>query len=185
MPFRRFARAVAAAAIAALLFAAPAARAQYTIPWTNLDAGGPPPQALTGGAFRINATVGQHDAGHLSGGSFTVEGGFWGVPIPRLLAVDPAPVVLPGHLSAARPNPFSSSTEVAFALAHDGPARLGVFDVTGQRVRTLLDGAQAAGTFRVFWDGTGDDGRRLPSGLYFLRLDAGDVHAMQRAVLVH
>jgi hypothetical protein len=184
MPFRRFARAVTAAA-AALLVAVPAARAQYTLPWTNLDAGGPPPQALAGGAFRLNGTVGQYDAGHLGGGSFTIEGGFWGVPIPRLLAVDPAPTLHPGQLAAARPNPFSASTEVAFALEHDAAVRLAVFDVAGQRVRALIDGPLAAGTVHVHWDGTGDDGRRLPSGLYFLRLDAGDVHAMQRAVLVH
>jgi hypothetical protein len=186
-PTAWLARRVVAAAIAGLLAASlpGAARAQYAINWSNLDGGGAPPVRLAGGALSLAGTVGQPDAGVLSGGGFTVQGGFWGVPIPRLLGADSAPALAPGRLTAARPNPFSASTEVAFALAHAGPARLEVYDVAGQRARTLVEGPSAAGEYRVHWDGTGDGGRRLPSGIYFIRLDSEAGRATQRVVLVH
>jgi hypothetical protein len=182
----RFMRGWAAATFTAWLAAASPviAHAQgYAIPWSNLDGAGPAATRLTAGALSLAGTFGQPDAGTLSGGAFTVQGGFWGIPIPRLLAADAgSPAMAPNRLSPARPNPFGASTEVEFALAHDGAARLEVFDVAGQRVRTLVQGAQAPGIFHVHWDGADDNGHPLAAGIYFLRLDAGSVRTTQRVV---
>jgi hypothetical protein len=52
------------------------AQAQYTIDWFTLDGGG---GTSTGGGFEVSGTVGQPDAGKMSGGGFTLEGGFWSV----------------------------------------------------------------------------------------------------------
>jgi hypothetical protein len=63
------------ALIAAVL--CPAAAAQFTIDWHTIDAGG---GDSVGGAFQLSGTIGQHDAGPsgaMSGGSFTLVGGFW------------------------------------------------------------------------------------------------------------
>ena len=49
---------------------------QYSIDWYTIDAGG---GTSTGGAYTVNGTIGQPDAGKMSGGSFTLDGGFWGV----------------------------------------------------------------------------------------------------------
>jgi hypothetical protein len=67
------------APIAALLFLAPAALAQtYSIPWYTIDGGG---GTSTGSSFSIAGTAGQHDAGPtagaMTGGGFTLTGGFW------------------------------------------------------------------------------------------------------------
>jgi flagellar hook assembly protein FlgD len=49
--------------------------------------------------------------------------------------------------------------------------RLAIFDVAGRRIRTLCDGRVApAGVSTVVWDGTADDGRELPAGIYLCRL---------------
>jgi len=75
---------------------------------------------------------------------------------------------------AAFPNPFNPSTEIRFALAEAGPVALAIFDLAGRRVRTLYPGtALAVGEHILRWDGRGDSGRALASGVYFLRLDAG------------
>jgi hypothetical protein len=63
----------AAAAVAALL--ATPALAQPTIDWYTVDGGG---GTSTGGPFVVSGTIGQPDAGVMSGGSFTLFGGFWG-----------------------------------------------------------------------------------------------------------
>ena len=48
----------------------------YSIDWFTIDGGG---GTGTGGVYSISGTVGQPDAGHLSGGNFTLDGGFWGI----------------------------------------------------------------------------------------------------------
>jgi hypothetical protein len=54
---------------------APAAMAQFSISWSTIDSGG---GTSSGGAFSVSGTIGQPDAGPvLSGGQFTVVGGFW------------------------------------------------------------------------------------------------------------
>ncbi len=68
------------------------------------------------------------------------------------------------------PNPFSTSTTIAFDLPVAGTVGLKVFDISGKPVRTLADGILPAGRNETIWDGTGDDGRDLPNGVYFYRL---------------
>ena len=60
-----------------LLLAVSAAQAQsYSIDWFTIDGGG---GTSTGGVFSVSGTIGQPDAGHMSGGNFTLDGGFWGI----------------------------------------------------------------------------------------------------------
>jgi hypothetical protein len=64
-----------------LLFILPSAfclgaRAQYSINWSTIDGGG---GTSTGGVYSVTGTIGQPDAGAMSGGNFTLQGGFWGV----------------------------------------------------------------------------------------------------------
>src|SRR6266446_1749538 len=64
-------------ALCALWFCGAAALAQnYSIDWFTLDGGG---GTSTGGVYSISGTIGQADAGHMSGGSFTIDGGFWSI----------------------------------------------------------------------------------------------------------
>ena len=73
------------------------------------------------------------------------------------------------------PNPLRTEAQVAFATARDGPLSVGIFDLGGRRVRTLLEEAGApAGLHVIAFDGRGDDGARLRSGLYFYRIRSAD-----------
>jgi len=72
--------------------------------------------------------------------------------------------------AAAGPNPFNPSTTIALALPEAGWTKLALYDVSGRRVRTLLDGQTSAGTHQLVWDGRNDKGTALPSGIYFARL---------------
>lgn len=71
------------------------------------------------------------------------------------------------------PNPFNPQTTIRFALSSAQNASLTVFNVTGQKVRTLFDGMAQAGEHRVIWDGCDDNGAGVASGIYFYRLAAG------------
>ena len=48
----------------------------YSIDWFTIDGGG---GTSTGGVYSVSGTIGQPDAGHMSGGNFTLDGGFWGI----------------------------------------------------------------------------------------------------------
>jgi hypothetical protein len=68
------------------------------------------------------------------------------------------------------PNPFNPHTTLAFGTERTGRVRLDIFDLTGRRVRTLIDAARSAGVHQLEWGGRDDAGRDLPSGLYVARL---------------
>jgi hypothetical protein len=78
-------------------------------------------------------------------------------------------------LGPPRPNPSRGLARLSFTLpaaaAGGEPVRLVVFGTDGRRVRTLVDGRLAAGRHEVGWDARDGDGRLVPTGLYFCRLE--------------
>jgi hypothetical protein len=76
-------------------------------------------------------------------------------------------------LEAARPNPFTPSTEISYTLPEAGRVRLAAYDAAGRQVAVLTDGAQAAGRHTARWDGRDAGGSALPSGVYLVRLETG------------
>lgn len=83
------------------------------------------------------------------------------------------------------PNPFNPSTIIKFSLAQADAVRLVVFDVSGRKVRTLLDGERLRpGPQQASWDGTDEDGRSVPAGVYFCLLQAGESSLTRRMALV-
>lgn len=76
------------------------------------------------------------------------------------------------------PNPFNPQTTIEYAVLEAARVELGVYDVTGRRVRTLVDARREPGLYAVQWDATTDVGRVAASGIYFYRLFA-DGAAMQ------
>lgn len=88
-------------------------------------------------------------------------------------------------LHAAHPNPFNPATTLRFEIASARSVHLEIFDVSGRRIRTLVDGRWLeAGPHRYSWDGTDDNGRQLGSGIYYVRIQAGDLNAVRSAVLL-
>ena len=80
------------------------------------------------------------------------------------------PVASAGGLAPGAPNPFNSSTQIAYHLSSPGPVQLVIYNVAGQPVRTLVDRFQGAGSYRVEWDARDQRGASLSSGVYITRL---------------
>ncbi|HEU4363948.1 MAG TPA: FlgD immunoglobulin-like domain containing protein, partial [Candidatus Krumholzibacteria bacterium] len=88
-------------------------------------------------------------------------------------------------LSQNAPNPFNPSTTIEFGVgAGGGHVRLEVFDVTGARVRTLLNEQRPGGVWQTRWDGRSDAGSRVSSGVYFYRLRVGSDEQTRRMTLL-
>jgi hypothetical protein len=87
-------------------------------------------------------------------------------------------------LSGNYPNPFARETRIEYQLADRRRVTLAVFNVLGQRVRTLVDEPQDAGGHAVTWEGENRYGRPVGSGVYFVRLTAGSTTKTRKMVLV-
>lgn len=82
------------------------------------------------------------------------------------------------------PNPFNPVTTIRYELPKSGSVRLEVFDILGRVVRTLVDQMQEAGYHTVSWDGRNDTGEAVNSGVYYLRMEAGEHRAVVKVALV-
>jgi len=96
-------------------------------------------------------------------------------------AVSPEPALkndasAPGGVTLENyPNPFNASTTITFSLDRPVRTNLVVYNLMGQKVRTLADDHLAPGVHSIEWDGTDESNRTVASGIYFYRLVAGDV----------
>ncbi len=87
-------------------------------------------------------------------------------------------------LARAAPNPFNPRTTIRYHLDRDAEVDLAVFDLEGRRLTTLRRGWTAAGEHVTAWTGATDAGRRAGSGVYLIRLRAGDQVHTKRVTLL-
>ncbi len=88
------------------------------------------------------------------------------------------------ELSPNYPNPFNPETKIAYKLAKTAKVSLDVYNALGQKVRTLVQASQPAGSYDVTWNGLNDLGAAVPTGVYFYRLQAGAQTMMKKMVLL-
>lgn len=85
---------------------------------------------------------------------------------------------------STHPSPFRESVDIIFTLPRDTRLALGIYEVSGRRIRKLVDGNTEAGIHRVVWDGRDDNGMRRDNGLYFIRATAGGVKTAIKVIVV-
>ena len=93
-----------------------------------------------------------------------------------------APV--PFALSQNYPNPFNPTTTIPFILNSPSPVRLDIFSITGQHVRTLINGYLGTGVHTIVWDGVDEAGNGVSAGVYFYRLRAGSQESSRKMLLL-
>jgi hypothetical protein len=86
-------------------------------------------------------------------------------------------------VSGAQPNPFNETTQFSLRLPQAAGVTFSVYNMRGQKVRTLISGDVGAGSYMVTWDGTSDAGEPLASGIYFYRVLAGDRMVTRKLIL--
>jgi len=105
-----------------------------------------------------------------------------GIDVTPVVDAGDAPVSV--ALLESYPNPFNPVMTARYHTAHPGPVRLTVYSTEGRLVRTLVSETREAGVHEATWDGTDDRGHSLASGVYYLRLTAGETVAARRVVLL-
>jgi len=96
-----------------------------------------------------------------------------GTNIPKTFAVSPN-----------YPNPFNPTTTIKYQLPQTSDVQLSIFNVLGQKVRTLVNAQIEAGYHSTEWDGRNDLGAQVGSGIYIYRFSAGDYLRVQKMIML-
>jgi len=94
-----------------------------------------------------------------------------------------APVVAT-TLHGNYPNPFNPETTISYSVKENTPVTIDIYNVKGQRVRTLVNEAKASGTHTVTWNGTDNNGRNVSSGIYYYKMSAGKFSSTKKMILM-
>ncbi|MCF7920805.1 MAG: carboxypeptidase regulatory-like domain-containing protein [Candidatus Cloacimonetes bacterium] len=140
---------------------------------------GLPSGSLTGIATKVLYETDQQNI------NVTTTGAADFVIIPEGTTDAPEDGVTPIAISLSNyPNPFNPVTTISFNLTAAGYTTLDIYNITGQKIKTLINNNLTAGDYQIIWDGTGRDGQILSSGMYFYRLSSGEFSATNKMVLM-
>lgn len=89
-------------------------------------------------------------------------------------------------LAQSYPNPFNRYTRIDYQIAGESlqQVRLDIFNLYGQKVRTLVNGLMARNYYSTFWDGTGDNGELVASGVYLYQLRVSQFRLQKKMLLL-
>jgi hypothetical protein len=83
------------------------------------------------------------------------------------------------------PNPFNPETTISFSLPEDGNVEISIYNIKGQKVRTVLSETRENGKYSVVWSGDDDKGRKVSSGVYFYQLAVdGKIEKVNKCLLL-
>ncbi len=82
------------------------------------------------------------------------------------------------------PNPFKNATTIIYKLKQSCHVLLSVYDMTGRKMKTLIDEYRKNGEYQVVWDRKNEKGETLPAGIYYYRLKAGDELITRKTVIL-
>ncbi len=83
------------------------------------------------------------------------------------------------------PNPCNPCTTIKFTLEKGSMTDISIYDISGRRVKTLLNRLMSEGEHSVVWKGVNQSGRRVASGVYFYRLRTGKKSLVKKVLLMH
>jgi len=105
----------------------------------------------------------------------------WRQEIPVGIADKEVDEIIPDKITVFRnyPNPFNATTTIEYELPYQTKATIKIYNILGREIETLFDGQQSAGCHNISWKAD-----NMPSGIYFLKLRAGDQVETKRMVLL-
>lgn len=82
------------------------------------------------------------------------------------------------------PNPFNPTTTIAFEVTEGGLAKVEIFNVKGQKVKTLLNEKIAQGNHSLFWNGKNEDHKQVSSGVYFYKISINGAEKINKMLML-
>ena len=82
------------------------------------------------------------------------------------------------------PNPFNPETTISYNIKNPGLVTLNIFNIKGQKVKTLVDDRKTAGNHSVVWNGKDDNNKNVASGIYFYKMRSGTYSSTKKMILM-
>ncbi len=82
------------------------------------------------------------------------------------------------------PNPFNPTTMIKYVLPQPAKVEINVYNILGQKIKTLINAIQESGKYSVTWDGKDLKGRTVASGIYFYKMEAGDYTCVRKMIML-
>lgn len=140
-------------------------------------------------SYMLSGTFGQFTVytPELTSPGYKAVIGFWHPPYATGVYEEstlPVEYAFRNCLYQNKPNPVSAATAITYAIARKGYVFLGVFNVLGQRVVTLVDELQEPGDYEVIWNLSSVGQSHLPNGIYFYRIQTQEYTEVKKMVIV-
>jgi flagellar hook assembly protein FlgD len=87
-------------------------------------------------------------------------------------------------LSQNYPNPFNPTTTIEYTIPIPNRVIIDIFNLLGEKVRTLVDETKSAGSYQIEWNGRDDVGNSVSTGIYLYRFKAGEFVQMRKMLLM-
>jgi hypothetical protein len=94
------------------------------------------------------------------------------------------PVVIRTTLSQNYPNPFNPITTINYSITEEGTVELTVYNIKGQKVKTLVNERKEAGQHSIVWNGKDNTNKTVSSGIYFYSLSTGKKNMKKKMLLL-
>ena len=98
--------------------------------------------------------------------------------------IDQNNVVTANRLMGNYPNPFNPETTISFDVVKEAPVSIDIYNVKGQKVKTLVNNVMTAGTHTVVWRGDNNEGNKVTSGVYFYKMNTGSYTEIKKMVMM-
>ncbi|MEA1972150.1 MAG: T9SS type A sorting domain-containing protein, partial [Candidatus Cloacimonadota bacterium] len=82
------------------------------------------------------------------------------------------------------PNPFNPETTISFNIQETNDVLLEIFNIKGQKIKTLINSALPAGNHKVVWNGTDENDLQVSSGIYFYKLRSTGFEQIKKMILM-
>jgi len=82
------------------------------------------------------------------------------------------------------PNPFNPTTSIAYNMLEEGNISIEVFNIKGQKVKTLINEHMTIGDYTIVWEGTNDNNQKVSSGIYFYKMKSGNYSSTKKMILM-
>ncbi len=82
------------------------------------------------------------------------------------------------------PNPFNSNTTIKFHLPKQENVELNIYNLMGQKIKSLVDNSLPAGIYKQTWNGRNDDGHEVASGIYIYKLESKNFLCAKKLILI-
>jgi len=139
--------------------------------------------------YKLSSSLGQSITGVQEGAANKLYTGFWNPWVVQMTPVeweeeDHAQLPKEFDLRQNYPNPFNPTTVIEYALPKASEVKIQIYNILGQKVKSLMDEPQEAGYKTIHWDGKDDHGNEVSSGVYFCRIEAGDFVKCKKMALL-